>query len=166
MKNVTKPAIAIFSITIFVFLISTFNIAHAASCVSDNTTPDMIGILCPIFKLANIAILLGGGVFGAMIAVGAIKLAVSMGDPKGLEAAGKTWTYALIGAFIVIGSVAIVKILSTTFGLDFYDTGSLFSRAASGVSRFLEQMEVFGPSATSTGGSAQYNTPVNTPNFR
>lgn len=129
----------------FVFVSST-NTAYAIDCDtyevytaggSTVTVPSPAHILCPVFKLANAAVLLVGVVLAAMLAVGAIKLATSLGDPKGLDAASRTWTYAVVGTGVVIGAVSIIAILTRIFGLEFGGTENIFASATEGLNNFL-----------------------------
>lgn len=55
--------------------------------------------------------------------VGAIKFVTSSGDPKGIETAKKTMTYAIIGAVVVIGSFILIEIVLKALNLPDLLTG-------------------------------------------
>lgn len=57
---------------------------------------------------------------------GAIKFILSRGDPKGLQEAQKTMTYAIIGAVVVIMSFALINIVITALNLPNILTGFTF----------------------------------------
>lgn len=79
--------------------------------------PDPQQIICPLLRIYNASILIVGVVLIGIIAIGGIKLAMSLGDPKGYQMATKTWTYALWGLAVVLGSFFILRILDYTLGL-------------------------------------------------
>lgn len=56
-----------------------------------------------------------------MIAYGIIKGSLAAGDPRGLEGAKSTWTYAVYGFLVVILSMLILTIIRSRLGL----TGSV-----------------------------------------
>ncbi len=86
---------------------------------------------------------MGGIIFAIMIGIGAIKLAVSLGDPKGLEGASRTWTYALVGVAIVLGAVTLVSLIGRVLGLNLGDLSSLFDTAASSLTNFVDTITIF-----------------------
>lgn len=51
-----------------------------------------------------------------MVAVGGIRYILASGDPKALDSARSTITYALIGLVIVLLSVVLVNIVGGAFG--------------------------------------------------
>lgn len=53
-----------------------------------------------------------------LIILGGFKLMTSGGDPKGVEGARKTITWAIIGLIVVLLSFGIVKFISLITGLD------------------------------------------------
>lgn len=52
-----------------------------------------------------------------IIAYGIIKASLSAGDPRGLEGAKSTWSYAMYGFFIVFFSFVIVSIIWSVLGI-------------------------------------------------
>lgn len=93
------------------------------SCVPGDpfcgTAPSPVQIICPIIRIVNVLLTFAAIVFLVMLGFGAIKMSAALGDPKGLDSASKTWTYAFLGLFIVLGAVTIFTILNTTLGLGF-----------------------------------------------
>jgi hypothetical protein len=86
--------------------------SHAAADFSDfSGIGDIIG------RIINIALLAAGGILVAMIAYGVWKSSLAVGDPRGLEGAKSTWTYALYGFFVVIGVFAIYAIITGVIGI-------------------------------------------------
>ncbi len=61
--------------------------------------------------------------------MGAYHLIASQGDPKAVETAQKTLTHAFVGLGIVFSIFAILRLISTVFGLT--DLGGLLSPPAS-----------------------------------
>ena len=113
---------------IFTFLLmSHFNISYALDCNLGGDTQFILGriievpspmqIICPFLRVFQWLMLAAGAIFLIMIVVGAIKMVTALGDPKGLASSRDTWVYAILGVFIVLGVLAILVILDTTFGL-------------------------------------------------
>lgn len=74
-------------------------------------------IICPLIRIVNLLILVAGVGLAVFIGYGAIKLSASTGDPKAYEASLRTFWFAIIGFFVVVGSFALLFILDTTLGL-------------------------------------------------
>ncbi len=74
-------------------------------------------IICPFLRLINLALMLSGVVLAVFIGYGAIKLAVSLGDPKGYEGSMRTFLFAIIGFFVVVGAFSLLFVLNNTLGL-------------------------------------------------
>ncbi len=75
---------------------------------------ELRGILSRIIGLffaASAAVLI------IMIAYGIIKGSLAAGDPRGLEGAKGTWTYAIYGFLIIVLSMLIVRIIRGRLGL-------------------------------------------------
>lgn len=64
-----------------------------------------------LFFAASAAVLI------IMIAYGIIKGSLAAGDPRGLEGARGTWTYAIYGFLIIVLSMLIVAIIRGRLGL-------------------------------------------------
>ncbi|MCL4390153.1 MAG: hypothetical protein M1484_02650 [Patescibacteria group bacterium] len=70
-----------------------------------------------IFNVVGDALLFIGIVTLIFLIYGSIRFVLSRGDPKALEAAQKTMTYAVLGMALVVGSFFVVNIITTTLGL-------------------------------------------------
>lgn len=64
-----------------------------------------------LFLAASAAVLV------IMVAYGIIKGSLAAGDPRGLEGAKSTWTYAVYGFFVVVLSMLIVTVVRGRMGL-------------------------------------------------
>lgn len=131
-------------ILIYTILLSnlyfTFGQALPASTCSLGTddAPDVTAIACVLGRVITILLYVGGALFIAMVAYGAIKLAMASGDPKGYEGAKATWTYAVIGVGVVVGSAAIFSIVGKLFGITFLDPNSMIDALAKGINDFFD----------------------------
>ena len=83
----------------------------------DIVVPMPSQIICPFLRLINLALMLSGVVLAVFIGFGAIKLSVSLGDPKGYEGSMRTFLFAIIGFFVVVGSFSLLFMLNRTLGL-------------------------------------------------
>lgn len=73
-------------------------------------------IICPFIRILNLGLYASGIALAIFIGYGAIKMSLALGDPKGLQGASKTWTFALIGFFIIVGSIFIISVTAKLFG--------------------------------------------------
>jgi hypothetical protein len=71
-----------------------------------NGSPSLPGFLGAI---ANMLIYVVGAVSVLMVIFGALKFAVSMGDPKRVESARNTILYAIVGVVVAASAYAIVN---------------------------------------------------------
>lgn len=93
--------------------------AYAADCTNLGSADVKASqILCPVYRLFNAAVLLGGIGLVIFIAIGAIKMGLAFGSPDKLNQATATWSHALIGFFIIVGAVSIYLIITTSLGVD------------------------------------------------
>lgn len=69
-----------------------------------------------IINIIDLALSFLGAVALLFLIFGAIKFVISRGDPKALEEAQKTMTYAVLGVVIVLGSFILINIVSTALG--------------------------------------------------
>ncbi|MFC1756183.1 hypothetical protein ACFLZK_02205 [Patescibacteria group bacterium] len=95
---------------------------HSTSFTNANTGSDIVvpmpsQIICPFLRLINLALMLSGVALAVFIGFGAIKLSVSLGDPKGYEGSMRTFLFAIIGFFVVVGSFSLLFMLNRTLGL-------------------------------------------------
>lgn len=138
----------IFSTLVFTaVLFFNFNTAYAAGHCIDNlgdAPPSLDQLLCPIVRVFNTMILLVGAVLIIMIIYGAIKLALSLGDPKGFESARATWLYAAIGLGIILGFWGIFTIIINRLNLGGTYTGPMdpFTKAMEGIQALLTALKI------------------------
>ena len=84
--------------------------------MTDAPTLDKLG---DVFgSLVSALLALGGVVLFIMLLSGGFKFLTSGGDPKAVEGAKKTMTYAIIGVVLLAASYLILKILSDITGVD------------------------------------------------
>ncbi|MBI3559399.1 hypothetical protein HY085_03290 [Candidatus Gottesmanbacteria bacterium] len=77
-----------------------------------------LGCLAQIVSnVIGIAFLFLGAVTVLFLLWGAIRFVISRGDPKGIQEAQKTMTYAIIGAVVVLGAFILINMVTTAFGL-------------------------------------------------
>lgn len=109
----------------------TNEVTQTINNVKTTLAADVPSIGCLEGIITNIigkAFLFLGLVTIAFLFYGAILYVTSQGDPKGIEKAQKTMTYAIIGAAVVIGSFIIVEVVLKALGLPDFLTGfTLFS---------------------------------------
>ena len=89
---------------------SNLSISAGAACSQANGTKDNLFGHGGIFQVAaNTLIFLVGAVAVLFLIVGGLRYAVSNGDPKNVEAAKNTITYAIVGIVVAILSFAAVQ---------------------------------------------------------
>lgn len=77
-----------------------------------------LGCLAQIVtNVIGIAFLFLGAVTVLFLLWGAIRFVISRGDPKGIQEAQKTMTYAIIGTVVVLGTFILINMVTTAFGL-------------------------------------------------
>ncbi len=79
--------------------------------------PPIIALVCVLVKVFNYGIAAVGAVFLFMLTMGMYKYATSWGDPKGIQGAKNTLTYAVIGLFLVLFAVTFFRIGGNLLGL-------------------------------------------------
>src|SRR3989344_8277583 len=130
----------IFGVLIFATVL-TFNTNSAyaqVACDGDllgDEPPSLTQLFCPVVRVFNAAILLVGAILVIMIIYGAIKLALSLGDPKGFESAKATWLYAGIGLGVILGFWGLLTIIMNRLNLGTPYDGPLgpFTKAMEGI---------------------------------
>ncbi len=113
--------------------------AQSADCVGydPNDVASLAQIVCPAARLVNILLYFAGAVFVAMIFVGSIKYAMSLGDPKGAIGANQTLTYAVIGLIAVLGVFSILNIIAHLLGLTNIESLNVFKTIQTRICDFL-----------------------------
>ena len=99
---------------VFMALFFGANAVYAATPHDPPTMEEAQGVIERIF---NIVVLSAVGVFVAVAAYGIWKSSLSVGDPRGLDGAKQTWTYALYGFAVVVLFWAIFKIAQEFLGI-------------------------------------------------
>jgi hypothetical protein len=90
------------------------SLESGAACSQANGTKDNLFGAGGIFQtIANTLIFLVGAVAVLFLIVGGLRYAVSNGDPKNVEAAKNTITYAIVGIVVAILSFAAVQFVIT-----------------------------------------------------
>lgn len=125
-----------------VFFSTNMNVSYAQNCAgldySVGTTVSVPAIFCFISQIINFLLLSSGAVFIILILIGAYKYAVSVGDPKAIEGAKLTLTYALIGFLIVVASWTILNVSVNLFGIrSGYGGQGIFNLAQQRLCTFL-----------------------------
>lgn len=95
----------------------------------EHVKTDVATLQCIPALVANIlfsAELLAAGVVVIFIIVGGYKYLTSGGDPKQLESARKTITYAIIGMLVVFFSLFLLGIIKKVTGVDCLNFFDLF----------------------------------------
>lgn len=90
--------------------------AETAGGVSlENPSLSQMGVI--IGRIFNTALYAAGAALVAMIAHGVWKSAMAVGDPRALEGAKQTWTYALYGFFVIVLFFVLFMIITGWFGI-------------------------------------------------
>ena len=121
MKSQTSKlvkALSIFSLCVYLTL---FRNAYAQIICPENEAaladPHPAAILCPFARLLNIAVWLAGAAFVIMVLMTAYKYSTAQGDPKAMQGAKNTLTYAVYGLMVVIGLFSIALIAGNLLGV-------------------------------------------------
>lgn len=109
-------------ITTLIFL---FMIVVTPAYVGAVDTTSVSGIADVFTNVISSARYVAGGVLVIMVAYGVVKSSMALGDPRGLEGAKQTWTYAIYGFFIIMGVYIILSIAASVFGVSFNPLGGL-----------------------------------------
>lgn len=107
-------------LTFLVFLIALgFGCGEVfAGGTNEPVDTNQLGSLVGVFeRILSYAMGVSGAVLVIMIAYGVWKSSMALGDPRGLEGAKQTWTYAIFGFFVVVGVFVIFAIISGIFGI-------------------------------------------------
>lgn len=70
-----------------------------------------------VLNIVSIALTFLGLTTLVFLVFGAIKFVISSGDPKAIESAQKTMTFAIIGAVVVLGSFVLINIVTKALNL-------------------------------------------------
>ena len=131
--------------TLLLLLSSTFaNVSYAADYCGDATTrlnagddPGPYGLVCPVIRVFNFFLLAVGAALVVTIIYGAIKVSMSLGDPKGLAGAKNTWTFAVVGAAIILFSFVIYIVLCAAIGITPWQPSEMVNKLQEGLAGFI-----------------------------
>jgi hypothetical protein len=107
--------------------------------------PHPTDFLVPLQRIFNLFLMLAGIVLAGVIVYGAIKLSMSFGDPRKLQGARQTLTYAVFGFGIILMFFAGVFFLLTALGVDvsFANPNDIFVQMREGIQTFLDDARVY-----------------------
>lgn len=111
------------------FLLANIIFGSSSYCLAAETgePPQLSSLFSIAGNILNVAVSVAGIVLVIMIAYGVWKSSMAVGDPRGLEGAKQTWTYAIYGFFVVVGFTAGVIIIGHLLGVDLRPSGFLGS---------------------------------------
>jgi len=124
-----KNLIIIFLNILLISLISLYPVFSA-------NPPNLPDFVDSFGRILNVAVAVGGLVLVIMIAYGVWKSSMALGDPRGLEGAKQTWSYAIFGFFIVVGVYTLFIIISGIFGISSLSPGGLINNVKSAIEEF------------------------------
>ena len=84
----------------------------------DGEVPTLKCLPAVFQNIVTAALILAGIVAVILIVLSGIKLITSGGDPKQVEGARKTMTYAIIGLVLILLSFFIIKLIGFMTGVD------------------------------------------------
>ncbi|OGC79830.1 hypothetical protein A3K01_02290 [candidate division WWE3 bacterium RIFOXYD1_FULL_43_17] len=151
MLNLLKIKIAkftkVFSVTVsYVFIFYVFSPLLFAADLDEPTLGEARPLLVNVM---NWLVFLVGIVFVLVVAYGAWKASTAAGDPRGLDSAKSTWSYAIFGLLIIVGFFALFTIVSGLFGFKIGFT-EIFDGIFDGISK-LTQLAIPGSTSTNPG---------------
>jgi hypothetical protein len=82
-----------------------------------NDVPTLACLGPIIARIINLLLTFLGAVALLLLLWGAIQFVISRGDPKAIQTAQKTMTFAVIGVVVVLGSVILINVFTTAFNL-------------------------------------------------
>ena len=100
---------------IFLFLL--FSLTPVLYAAEEVNPPSFDRLFEIISKIVGLFLAASAAVLVIMIAYGIIKGSLAAGDPRGLEGARGTWTYAIYGFLVIVLSILIVTIIVSILGL-------------------------------------------------
>lgn len=121
MVGFIRALILIFMVVVFPF-VSVSNVTAAewteGDCVKDGDVATIGGIRCVVENILGVVIaFIGIGVL-VMLVYGGYQFLMSGGDPKGIQGAKGTITYALLGLIIALCSWFIIALIANFTGAE------------------------------------------------
>lgn len=105
----------------------------------DYEDPSIVEIICPVIAFVNFLVMFVGVMLVGYILFAAYKYAMAQGDPRSLEDATKTLTYAILGAVLVAGVFTLLSVVGGLFGIDSSLTsGAVYNRVSEFMCSFLQ----------------------------
>lgn len=92
-------------------IVATKRYAEASGSSSLDQLQNVIGKVIGIFLAASAITLV------IVIGYGVVKGSLAAGDPRGLEGARGTWTYAIYGFLVVVLAITIIAIIQGVLGI-------------------------------------------------
>lgn len=114
-KRAVTNTLVFLSLIIILLTSSSFSYAQGLTIATDPTSLESIAGL--LAKGVNVAAWGSGAIFLVMLFITAIKYSMSQGDPKGLEGAKNTLTYAIFGFLVALSFFTISSIIVKGLGL-------------------------------------------------
>ncbi len=99
----------------FIILIVFSVVSYASDIDMDN--PSLGDMKTILIRIMNWTVFLVGIAFVAVLGYGAWKASTATGDPRALDSAKSTWTYALFGALVVVAFFGLFTIAAGWFGI-------------------------------------------------
>jgi len=141
--RIFKSVYIFFVIAFFLqFTFAAYDCNRVWNALQSGEAPSPMGLLCPIARIFNIFVLSVAVVFLIMIAYGAIKGSMALGDVKAVISAKNTWTHAIIGLAIVIGFFAIYVILANVLGIGVLSPDDIRQRIEDGILSLLRTGQI------------------------
>jgi len=111
--------------SVLVLFLSVFliKLTFAADAL-ENPSLSMMGEI--IGRIFNTALYAAGAALVVMVAYGVWKSSMAVGDPRALEGAKLTWTYAIYGFFVIVLFFVIFMIVAGWFGITSLPNPGLF----------------------------------------
>ena len=117
---------------------------NLSSDIGSGDAPSPLAMTCIVARVINLFLFSVGVAFVVIVGYGAIKGSLALGDPKGLTAARQTWTYGLVGFFVVVFFFAIFVIILNALGMPVLNPAALIERLQEGITDLLITGQVTG----------------------
>lgn len=123
MKKIGAVLLILLSYYPPIFLLPTsvyaaFNTSIGTGCEIKNGDVPSLGCLADVIvNIINFALSLVAALTLIFLLLGTFRLVISRGDPKALDSAKKTITYAFLGFFLVFFSALIINFVTGRLGL-------------------------------------------------
>lgn len=121
MKHSNINKILIFFVAAFIvftpFTLAAFDCADAKNTIANpRAANSILYLLCPLQSVIWFGMFFVGAALIILILYGGIKALMSTGDARQLEGAKMVWTYAILGALVVLLSIFIIQMIFSLLG--------------------------------------------------